>query len=460
MTPPDSALPDSAPPDTPDSELRALARLAVPSVLSLLAYQLLAMVDTALLSRHSEQALGSSALAGIWVFNTIIVARGLHRGMDPLIAQAHGAGEPEVIARWLWRGLALSVAVSPPLMLAYQYAGDVLALLDQPAALLPDAARFCAVLAWGVPAILLSGALHACFQSTGNFRPITASVILGLPVKAAASWLLLYGAPQGLGGWPGLGPVGCIWGTVIAEYAMLLGMIALGWQELRRYPPAWAAPAHEFRATLHLAALGAPVGLQQGLEVWGFSFAGIMAGWLGPTAFAAHALCLNLASLTFMIPLGIGMAASTRVGNRVGAGLPWGRAAALAIGLGAAIMACSALVFRLAPGFPLSLFEPPPAVLAAALLALPVAGLFQLFDGVQGVSFGVLRGAGDLRLPALINVVGYYCLGLPLGYALAFRYGLGLPGVWYGLTAALIAVAALLLLRIRHIHRRGVTRIA
>lgn len=436
-------------------EFRDLLSLAAPSVLSLLAYQGLSMVDTVLLSRVSEEALGSAALASIWVFNTIVLARGFHRGMDPLISQAHGAGEPQTISRWLWRGIALSLLISPPLMASYGLAEPVLRLLDQPADLVAPAAAFCHVLAWGIPAILLAGALHACLQSIGQFGAITVSIAIGLPIKLATSWLLLYG----WGDWPGMGPVGCIWATVITEYAMLGCIVLAGWKELKKYPPVLSDTASELRATLHLALLGAPVGFQQGLEVWGFSFAGLMAGWIGKTAFAAHSLCLNLSALTFMFPLGIGMAASTRVGNRIGAGQPWGAAAALAIGLGVALMSCFALIFRFLPELPLSLFEPPADVLALAMLALPIAGLFQLFDGTQGVSFGVLRGAGDMRLPALINVVGYYCFGLPLGWLLAFRFGLGLPGIWYGLIAALALVATLLLLRIRHIHRQGGRRL-
>jgi MATE family multidrug resistance protein len=214
----------------------------------------------------------------------------------------------------------------------------------------------------------------------------------------------------------------------------------------------WVAE-EEWTAMGRLFRLGFPVGLQQGLEVWGFSAAGIMVGWQGESALAAHTLCLNLASISFMIPLGIGIAAGTRVGNLLGAGKPWGVAAWTAVAMGLGVMSISGFFFSTFPAQILGLYRPEAAVLAVGVSILPIAGAFQLFDGVQAVSFGVLRGAGDMRMPALANVIGYYCVGLPLGWYLS--QSMGARGIWMGLTLSLATVAILLVFRIRWTLSKG-----
>jgi MATE family multidrug resistance protein len=205
--------------------------------------------------------------------------------------------------------------------------------------------------------------------------------------------------------------------------------------------------------------LGLTLGFQFGFEVWAFHAAGFMMGRLGAIPFAAHAITINLATISFMVPSGIGAAAATRVGQLVGAGQAWARAASVAVGLGALVMVVPAAAFVLAARPLTGFYSVDPAVLATAAAILPIAGAFQLFDGVQAVAFGVLRGAGDTRVPAIANVVGYWLVGLPAGWFLAFVAGFGPRGVWSGLAIGLAAVAALLLARIARLAKRGVRRL-
>jgi MATE family multidrug resistance protein len=184
-----------------------------------------------------------------------------------------------------------------------------------------------------------------------------------------------------------------------------------------------------------------------------------MMGRLGGAAFAAHAVAINLATISFMLPSGVGVAAATRVGNLVGAGLPWGRSAAIAIGLGAAIVAVPAIAFLLLPKALAGIYTSDVTVVGVAAAIIPLAGAFQLFDGTQAVAFGVLRGAGDLKVPAIVNVLGYWLFGLPIGWVLAFPAGGGARGVWAGLVLGLAAVALLLVLRVGRLSRRPVTRL-
>jgi MATE family multidrug resistance protein len=239
---------------------------------------------------------------------------------------------------------------------------------------------------------------------------------------------------------------------------MMVVMAALSGPALRG---AWAARSTLLRAAelRLLLALCLPVAVQVALEAWAFNVAGLMVGTTGATALAAHTIALTLASFTFMVPLGIGGAASTRVGNLLGAGHRWQRAGWLAVGMAALWMfGCGLGLYAFTTPI-LGLFSSDAAVLAVGATILPIAAAFQLFDGVQASTFGVLRGAGDTRWPSLANLLGYWVLGLPLGWVLATRGEMGAVGVWLGLALGLAVVAGLLLLRLWSVARSGGTRV-
>jgi MATE family multidrug resistance protein len=216
----------------------------------------------------------------------------------------------------------------------------------------------------------------------------------------------------------------------------------------------WSALAFERRGLLEIVRFGAPVAVQLALEMWAFQVATLMAGLLGELGLAAHTVVLNLASLSFMVPLGLSIATVTRVGNLIGAGNPQAaqRAAWVALGLGALTMSAFSLSFVLGRHWLPTWYTAQPDVIALAAVTLPIAAAFQLFDGVQVVGGGVLRGMGRTRPAAVFNLVGYYALAMPFGWWLAFERGMGLPGVWWGLASGLASVAVLLVL---WISRRG-----
>jgi MATE family multidrug resistance protein len=195
-----------------------------------------------------------------------------------------------------------------------------------------------------------------------------------------------------------------------------------------------------------LARLGLPAALQITLEVGVFAAASALAGALTPAAVAAHQIALNLASFMFMIPFGMASAGAVRVGQAVGRGDVAGVRAAgqAALLIGGGFMACAGLLFVLLPGPLLRLFTEDPEVIAIGLSLLAIAALFQLFDGVQAVSTGLLRGLGDTRTAMLWHLFGHWVVGLPLGYALCFHWGWGVPGLWTGLSAGLIVVGIIL----------------
>jgi MATE family multidrug resistance protein len=243
---------------------------------------------------------------------------------------------------------------------------------------------------------------------------------------------------------------------------MLLGLIAfIRWFELRKgYWLAWGASAFDPAALRRIAALGAPVAIQMGLEVGAFSAGTLLAGRLGSVALAAHTIVLNMAALSFMLPLGISQGAVTRVGNLLGRGDGWGarRAAWISIVLGAGVMASSALIFVALRQVLPTLYTPARDVVALAAAILPIAAVFQVFDGVQVVGCGVLRGMGRTRPAAWFNLVGYWLIGLPVGAWFGLSMGWGLAGIWWGLALglAVVAVSLVLLLYFRGPERGAV----
>jgi MATE family multidrug resistance protein len=199
---------------------------------------------------------------------------------------------------------------------------------------------------------------------------------------------------------------------------------------------------------------GVPVALQMGLEVWAFALCTLMSGLLGTTAAATHAVVLNLASLSFMVPLGVSLAAVTRVGNLIGAARRDRAqlAAWCAFGLGGTAMAMSGMTFAVFRHWLPRLYTTEPQVVELAATILPIAAAFQVFDGVQVVGAGILRGMGRTLPAAWFNLLAYYVLALPLAWWMAFELGLGLAGIWWGLALGLAVVALMLL---AWVHRRG-----
>ncbi len=377
----------------------------------------------------------------------LILAIGTLRGLDPLLAQAWGAGDRARLAAGIGGAVRLAVAMSVPIIGWHALAGPGLRLLGQPTEILPDAAAYCGMVALGVLPQLVFAAIGQGLQGMGRMRsPMIAVIVANLANVLLDGTLML-----GWFGVPSLGATGCGIATTGSRFVML-GVLLLASARALAPLRALDVPATAWWALLRL---GWPVGVQTSLEVWAFHIIGIFAGWLGPAPLAAHAVALSITSVTFMIPLGLGAAAATRVGNLIGAGYTWGRSGAVAVLSGAAVMTWSGLMLLAAPSQLAGLYTDDAAVIALAIAVLPIAAGFQVFDGIQVVAFGVLRGVGDVRLPSLANVVAYYLLGLPLAYVLGVRGGFGLPGLWLGLAVSLLVVATLLLTRLRQLATRG-----
>ena len=438
-------------------ELRALVRLALPVVLVQVGLMSLGAVDTLMVGRVSAPDLAAVALGNVYFFSCVIFGMGVLFALDPVIAQAMGAGDHEGIARGLQRGLLLATLLAVLASILLLPAHAALTFARQPAEVVPLAAGYALATIPGILPFYVFTALRQTLQAMGRVAPIVWTILIINVVNAFLNWVLIYG---NLGA-PALGAVGTGWASSISRFLMVGALLAFSWPALRPYLNRFRPEALARAPMVRMVRLGVPIGLQMQFEFGAFGLAGLMAGWLGTVAVAGHQIALNLSAMTFMVPVGIGQATAVLVGQAVGRADPPGarRAAVGGLMLGVGFMGCTAVLFTLAPTLLARAYTPEVAVVALAASLLPIAAVFQVFDGIQIVSASILRGVGDTRVPMIVNLVGFFALGLPVGTLLAFQGEMGARGIWWGLAAGLAMVALLLALRVRQRMGRELRRI-
>jgi len=434
------------------TELRAVLRLAIPAALTQVGAMMLGIVDAVMVGRVGVAELDAAALGNLIGMGTMIFGMGCVFGMDPVATQAEGAGNGDRVGRTLQRGIVLAVLCALPIMASWGVAAEALRALGQDPELSGEAGRYLSLQVFSVAPFLVFQAQRQYLQARGIVAPALWVVLAANVFNIVANWALIFGHL----GFPAMGLEGAAWATGLSRVVQCIGLaLWIRWRGLHRgaWVP-WSAAAFELRGLREILAHGIPVGLQFGLEMWAFQGASLLAGLLGETPLAAHIIVLNLASVSFMLPLGVSIAAATRVGNLVGAGKfrAAQRSAWIALALGGSVMTGSAVIFISAQHLLPRLFTSDPGVLALAASLLPIAAAFQLFDGVQVVGGGILRGLGSTRPVAVFNLVGYYVLALPVGAALALTTDVGVAGLWWGLAMGLAVVSVCLVVWIA---RRG-----
>ena len=430
------------------NELVAMSRLALPVVLAQVGLMAMGVVDTLMVGRVSAIALAAVALGNLYFITIVIPASGTLMVLDPVVAQAVGARDGEGAARGVQRGVLLALVLGALTSLALLPARPMLVILHQPPTLVPIATAYVLISILGVLPFLAFVVLRQSLQATGETRAMIAVIVVANLANALLNWVFVYGHL----GSSAMGAPGSAWATVVSRWLMALLLLGFGWRKLHPMLVPWRTETFHSAPLLAMLRLGIPIGLQQGLEFGAFAAIGVLMGVLGTREMAAHQIALNLASLTFMVPLGVGAAAAVRVGHAAGAGdgeaARESARAALVCGVG--FMLCTGMVFLLFPDAIAALYTSEFAVASLAATLIPIAGVFQVFDGVQAVCCGVLRGLGDTHAPFYINLAGFWLVGFPVSIGLGFRTTLGAVGLWWGFVAGLGAVAALLLLRMRH----------
>lgn len=443
--------------DSLRTELAAAARLAAPVALVQVGTMLMGVVDTMMLGHLSAQALAAGALGHIVTITCLMVGYGFLSALDPLVAQAYGAGEARALGGHLQRGFVLAGALTAPFVLGLLDVEPLLRALGQPAAVSRDAADYTRAILWGVLPYFLAMVLRQTLQAMSVVRPVAIAIVLGNGVNAALNWILIFGHF----GAPALGVRGSALSTSVARWVMFLYILAASRRWLVPYWRGFTAEAAAVREYLVLLRIGTPIAFHNSVELLIFGVTAVLIGQIGVAELGGHQIALNMASLSFMVPMGISGAAATRVGNAIGRGdMPGARhAAAACLILGGGAMLGFATLFAALPGPLARLYTVDPAVIAVVVTLLPIAALFQVCDGLQVVSAGVLRGAADTTIPAAVALVGYWVIGLPVGWWLAFRAGMGPAGLWWGITVGLTVVAVLLVGRIAMRFRGEIVRI-
>lgn len=442
--PPTGSLASFAP---RSEDLRALVRLALPVATVQVGMLLMGAVDTVMVGRVSATDLAAVALGNLYYFGVSVFGMGVLFSLDPVVAQAVGARDEVGVARGVQRGLVLCGILTVLASLLLLPARPVLELLRQPADVVPVATGYVLASVAGVFPFYAFVVLRQSLQAMGRVAPIVVTVVLANVANAFFNWILIFG---NLGA-PALGAVGSGWASSASRWVMAVLLLALAWRRLR--PSVLPLRPEALRAAPlgRLLRVGAPIGGQQVLEFGVFGAAGILMGWMGTVAMAAHQVALNLAAITFMVPLGVAQAAAVLVGRAVGREDPAGARRAAGAGLltGTAFMCGTAALFLGLPGLLARVYTADASVVGVAVLLIPVAGIFQVFDGLQVVAAGVLRGVGDTRVPMLLALLGFWLVGLPVSAWAGFGLDAGPPGIWWGLAGGLGVVSVLLLARVR-----------
>ena len=420
----------------------------MPLVLAEIGWMSMAIVDTMMVGRlpDSAVAIGAVSLGSILFHTLSFFGGGLLIGLDTLVSQAFGAGQREDCHRSLLNSIYLSFVMTPPLLGLIWLAGPILAPFRVDPKVLGFAISYTRALAWGLLPLLLYFALRRCLQAMNLVKPVAFALVTANLVNALGNWVLIYGK----WGAPALGLVGSGWSTSIARVYMAAVLVGyLLWYDRKHRTDLLRTPIEpDLRRIRRLIALGLPAGLQITLEIGVFTVATALIGRLGAVPLASHQIAMNTIAFTYMIPLGISSAAAVRVGQALGRNDPNGAADAggTAIVFGAAFMSLAAIALVVFPRWIARIFTPDEAVIRTAINLLAAGAAFQLFDGIQTVATGALRGAGDTRTPMVCHLAAYWFIGLPLGAWLCFRRGWGAIGLWVGLSVALILIGCVLLM--------------
>lgn len=426
-----------------------LLRLAGPIVVNQLGQVGMSTADTIMVGPLGAEPLAAAGLGSALHHFGLILAMGVVLGMGPLVSQAFGSGDRHECRRVLVQGSWVALLLSVPVALGLLAGREISLVLGQSEGVAELTGGYMRALAAGIAPALLFIAARQYLEGMGHATAPMVVTFMGLGVNIVANRVLIYGVGDVI---PAMGVVGTGWATTIVRYAMLLAILAflVTHRTLRLHGESLRPHLARIRRILYV---GAPIGAQFGMEVGLFSFAAVMMGWLGAVELAAHQVTINIASTTFMVALGTSMAGSIRVGQHIGAGRPRAMRRAV-IGtyvLSTGFMLCCALVFVLMPERLIGLYTPYPEIIALGAQLLLLAAAFQLFDGAQVAGMSVLRGAARTRGPMVIAGIGYWLIGLPIAYGLAFHTELGPVGVWIGLSIGLAAVAILLLSRVRSV---------
>lgn len=431
------------------AEIRACLSLAVPLAGAQLAQAATTFVDTVMMGLLGSSTLAAGGLGAAVFHSLVLISTGIISAVSPLVATAYGANQPGVVGKVVRQGLWLAVGLAIPVALLIWSADSWLLRLGQEASTVSLAQPYLRSIAWGVLPALGFALLRSFVTALSQPRPVILIMLAGTVFNIGANYVLMFGKL----GLPALGLAGIGWASTISLWGMFLALALhiLTQPRYRVYHLFQSLPRIERRIFLELMQVGLPIGVLSAVETGMFTITTFLMGQLGTAILAAHQVAMQTAIITFMVPLGISLATTVRVGQQLGQQDPSGArlAGKVGISIGALFMSMMGILFWLFPDRIVSLYldinNPANAeVVALAKQFLRVAALFQLVDGIQVSAAGALRGLKDTRIPMLIGIIAYWGIGLTSGYLLGIQLQLGGVGLWWGLAIGL-AIAAIIL---------------
>jgi MATE family multidrug resistance protein len=421
-----------------------MLRLALPVVLADLGWITMGIVDTIMVGRLGPAAIGAVGTGSTVFMALMVLGLGALFALDTFVSQSFGAGRIDECHRWLFAGVQLAVVLAVVLSIGAFGVVAILPHVRLHPAVLVLIVPYMTRLIWSVAPLMVYGVCRRYLQAMNAVRPVMFALVSANLVNWGGNWVLVYGH----WGAPVMGVVGSATATVIGRVYLAAFLFAvIWWREHKRPSGLHDVPfAIDLTRVWAVAMLGWPAALQIGLEVGVFATASILAGRITPIALAVNQIVLNIASFTFMVPLGISAAAAVRVGQAVGRRDPQGVRVAgwTALAIGTGLMAVCSCVYAAMPGPLLRIFTHDEAVIRLGATVLFIYAGFQVLDAAQVIATGALRGLGDTRTPMFLSLVGHWAIGLPLGYLLCFNRHWGVAGLWCGLSVSLGLVGIVL----------------
>ena len=429
-------------------ENRHTLALAFPIVAGLVGQMLMGLADTLMVGHVGTVPLAACGFANTLLSVPLVFGFGVLAGVSVNASHAFGAGKPHLAGESLRGGLAISLVMGLLVALTAHALLRSLPIFGQPAEVNSSAGNYLLLCAWSMPAVFATGSTKNFCEALARPWPPFWIMLGGVLMNVLLNWILIYG---NLGA-PAMGIDGAGLATLLSRIATMIAMFlypALAESLRAAWPTDWTAPGL-LPEVKRLLGIGIHSGGLSLCEVTGFSFGSLMMGWLGVTELAAHQIALTCAATTFMVPLGIGQAVSVRVGQARGAGR-FGEIRAIVhgtLGMTLGIAMLFAAVYLTLGSWIAGWFTEDPAVRALTAQLLILAGVFQVFDGIQIASSGALRGFGDTKIPFLFGILAYWVVALPVSHLAAFHFGLGASGIWIGFVVGLGVAAAALATRL------------
>lgn len=434
---------------------RETLKIAWPVIIGLMGFNIMGLIDSLMIGELSYIHLSAASLAnGMFIVLTII-GMGLTFALSPLVAEADTAGKHRRVGDILRQGTYVTLILSIILTVLTYFASDALYFMDQPMQDVELADGYLRILSLTVIPLLVFMAFKQFTDGLSFTRPAMYVTLLGLAVNTFANWLLIFGH----WGLPRMELAGAGWGTLISRIVMMVVMIGyvLYARDFEKYGLRQRWQKIQPRLMGRITELGLPSGFQHFFEVAAFVGCTVVIGWMDdPSASrAAHQIVLQLAAVTFMVVLGFSAASTIRVGQALGRkDQPNLRRSGFAgIMLSIGFMSISGLVFMAGKSYFPTFFNDNSLVLEISAKLMIMAAFFQIFDGIQAVGIGILRGIQDVKIPTVITFVAYWVIALPMAYVLGISLDMGVIGVWIGLVASLMTAAALLTMRFNHLTR-------